>query len=76
MPGCSVHSYLIVPALSGVQLYVPSLPNVLELNDAPLSALTSWGTDSSLCQVIFWPTGTWTFSGLKRKDFISIGAPG
>ena len=40
MPGWIVHTYLIVPALSGVNENVPPLPKSLDLKSAPDWAVT------------------------------------
>jgi hypothetical protein len=40
MPGWIVHTYLIVPALSGVNENVPPLPKLLDLKSAPDWAVT------------------------------------
>src|SRR5919201_2777896 len=58
MPGCSVHTYLIVPALSGVNSNDPPLPKLSDLKSAPESAVTLWSTESSLTHLTFSPTLT------------------
>src|SRR4051812_3466722 len=76
MPGCSVHSYLISPALPGVNENFPPLPNWSEAKSAPESALTSWSTESSLTQVTFWPTLTVWDLGANWMFFIAtVTAP-
>src|SRR3954471_10761047 len=76
MPGCSVHSYLISPALVGVKENFPPLPNWSEEKSAPESALTSWSTESSLTQVTFWPTLTvWSLGENWMFCMLIVTAP-
>src|SRR3954451_9408547 len=76
MPGCSVHSYLISPALAGVNENFPPLPNWSDLKSAPESALTSWSTESWLTQVTFWPTLTvWSLGENWMFCMLIVTAP-
>src|SRR5947207_15958184 len=70
MPGCSVQTYLIVPARRGAKLYVRPGPKACDANFAPAIAVTLCSTLSSFDQVTFSPTFTVTLSGWKRNPFI------
>src|SRR5919204_385071 len=83
MPGCSVHTYLIVPALSGVNSNDPPLPKFLDLKSAPESAVTLWSTESSLTHLTFWPTFTvvslganWMFCILISTSLLALDDAG
>src|SRR3954471_24297924 len=72
MPGCSVHSYWIVPALSGVKSNDAPLPKSSDLKSAPESAVTLWSVESSLVHLTFWPTLTVVDLGAKAMFCILI----
>ena len=75
IPGCSVHTYWIVPALSGVNEKVPSFPKSLDLKSAPESAVTLWSAESSLVHVTCCPALTVTSLGSKAMFCILIATP-
>src|SRR6185312_2134412 len=63
MPGCTVHSYWTVPALSTVVENVWPLPNSGDLKSAPEFATALWSTVSSFSQQTVSPVFADVFSG-------------